>query len=365
MQDLGRQYLTLESELDQVWKDVASKGSFIGGENVAGFESEFAAYVGAKFCVGVGNGTDALEIALTALSLPPKSEVIVPANSFFATAEAVTNAGHQVVFADVDEDYLMDMEDVAKKITRRTRAIVPVHLYGRPVDILGLREVIGRQKIAIVEDCAQAHGSEINGGNVGSLGDVAAFSFYPGKTLGAFGDAGAVVTNDESIAKQSRLVANHGRVEKYTHIAVGRNSRLDALQAGILRVKLRHLDSWVVRRNGVAEKYRGLLGGVAGVILPRGFDNGMHSYHLFVIRVPRRDKVMRAMLDSGIEVGLHYPEPIHLAAPYRARLGKNVAPRATQYSKEILSLPMNDSMNHAEVETVADALKSALLVSSS
>ena len=267
--DLSAQYQSIKPEIDQAIQAVISESAFIGGHYVKQFEKEFSDYIDVKHCVGVGNGTDAIEIALEALNMPGGSEVIVPANSFIASSEAVTRQGHRVVFADADKDsYVLSIEDVKKRITPNTKAIMAVHLYGHPCDMDALLGLAEEHNLYIIEDCAQAHGAEYKGKKVGSIGHVATFSFYPGKNLGAYGDGGAITTNDDELAKKARMIANHGRIAKYDHDFEGRNSRLDGIQAAILSVKLKYLNAWTEQRIKIADLYMELLQDEKNIILP-------------------------------------------------------------------------------------------------
>lgn len=356
--DLYSQYLSIRTEIDAAMAAVIAETAFIGGKYAKIFEAEFAAYQGADFCVGVGNGTDALEIALESLSLPPGSEVIVPANSFIATSEAVTRAGHRVVFCDCESgSYTLSVNDAERRITPATRAIIPVHLYGRPCNMDAVMALARRHGLRVIEDCAQAHGAEYCGRRVGAFGDAGAFSFYPGKNLGAYGDAGAIVTNDEMLATRCRMVANHGRIGKYNHEFEGRNSRMDGLQAAILSVKLRHLDGWLARRIAVAAMYRNGLAGCTGITLPAGEPDGMrHVYHLFVIRTDRRDQLQADLKEQGIETGIHYPIALPKLPAYAWSGQAAESLFANRCDSELLSLPMGEHLSDADVQQVISAV---------
>jgi dTDP-4-amino-4,6-dideoxygalactose transaminase len=355
--DLQAQYLSLQSELDDAMATVIREAAFISGPHAMRFEQNFAAYQQAPHCVGVANGTDAIEIVLEALQVAPGSEVIVPANSFIASSEAVTRAGHRVVFADVDQrTYTLDPADVERRITPKTAAILAVHLYGQPCDMDALGEVARRRRVHVIEDAAQAHGAEFRGRRVGTFGVAATFSFYPGKNLGAYGDAGAIVTADAGLAKRCRMIANHGRIDKYDHQFEGRNSRLDGMQAAILDVKLRHLDGWVDRRNEIAREYRAALAGVADLILPYQRDDVRHAYHLFVVRSPRRDALAAHLTAHGIQTGVHYPIALPKLKAY-AHFGEANAPLfANELGPQLLSLPIGEHLTSADVAKVARAI---------
>ncbi|MBT4146563.1 MAG: DegT/DnrJ/EryC1/StrS family aminotransferase [Gammaproteobacteria bacterium] len=355
--DLHTQYLSIKDEIDAAMAAVISESAFIGGKYVKQFEENFADYQHAKFCVGVANGTDALEIAIEALNLPKGSEIIVPANSFIASAEAVTRTGHKVVFCDARAvDYTINLEDVKKRITPNTVAIIAVHLYGHPCDMDPLLELAQQYNLKVIEDCAQAHGAEYKGKKVGAIGNVGCFSFYPGKNLGAYGDGGAIVTNDESLATKCRMIANHGRIAKYDHEFEGRNSRLDGLQAAILNVKLRYLDTWTEHRIMIADEYLKQLKSVTEIILPVRQEWAKQVYHLFVIRHPNRDLLKAKLNEAGIQIGVHYPIalPKMKAFQYVGQAGENGF--AWDSGGELLSLPIGDHLNTQDVEKIARLL---------
>jgi dTDP-4-amino-4,6-dideoxygalactose transaminase len=356
--DLHAQYLTIKAEIDQAIESVIRDSAYISGPYAARFEEQFAAYTRSQYCVGVANGTDALEIAIEALELPRNSQIIVPGNSFIATSEAVTRSGHRVVFADVDPDcYTLTADTVQAKISPRTSAIIAVHLYGHPCDMDPLRELAARFGLRIIEDCAQAHGAEYRGRRVGALADVATHSFYPGKNLGAYGDAGAITTDDKNLAVRMRMIANHGRVAKYDHEFEGRNSRLDGLQGAILSAKLPHLDGWIDKRIHVAERYLAGLQGLAGLVLPVRKPSARPVYHLFVVRTERRDELKSHLSECAIETGIHYPIALPKLAAY-AYLGQqseNLFVNRTDRS--LLSLPMGDHLRDADVDAVIRAIK--------
>jgi dTDP-4-amino-4,6-dideoxygalactose transaminase len=351
--DLAAQYRTIQAEIDTAIRDVIAEAAYVGGSRVTSFEQAFAAYQQAAYAVGMANGTDAIEIALESLALPQGGEVIVPANSFIASSEAVTRSGLRVVFADVDpETYTLDLADVQARITPRTVAVIAVHLYGHPCNMDALLTLARDHGLRVIEDCAQAHGAEYRGRRVGAIGDIGAFSFYPGKNLGAYGDAGAIVTNDASLANRCRMIANHGRIAKYDHQFEGRNSRLDGLQAAILQVKLRHLDGWITRRRSIADRYRVGLAGIAGLKLPGHAADVAHAYHLFVVRTTSRDALLQALEARGIQTGIHYPIALPKLAAY-AYLGLAGAPlRANAMDRELLSLPMGEHLTDADIDAV-------------
>jgi dTDP-4-amino-4,6-dideoxygalactose transaminase len=360
--DLQGQYLAIREEIDGAIARVIARASFILGEEVAAFEEEFAAYCGARWCVACANGTDALELALEAVGVGAGDEVITVAHTFIATAEAITSRGARPVFVDVrDDTLLMDVAAVERAITPRTRAVVPVHLYGQTVEMAPLLELARRHGLKVVEDAAQAHGAHAAGQGAGTFGDAAAFSFYPGKNLGAYGDAGAVVTSDAAVAGRVRQARDHGRCSKYEHDFPGRNSRMDGIQGAVLRVKLRHLEDWNRTRRELAARYDRLLAEVAEVrpvVVPPGCEP---SRHLYVVRVPRRDRVLAALRGLGIQAGVHYPVPLHRQRAY-ADLGlvAGTLPITERAAAEVLSLPLYAPMEAALADRSAAALIEAL-----
>lgn len=356
--DLKAQYLSIKSEIDDAITRVIDETAFIGGKFAAQFEREFAAEIGVRHVVGVGNGTDAITIALRALLLKRGDEVIVPANTFIATAEAVTAAGGTVAFADVGEDGLIDPEDVRRRLNKNTRAIIPVHLYGFPANMDAIMEIAQKHHLFVIEDAAQAHLAEYKGKKVGTMGSVATFSFYPGKNLGAYGDAGAIATNDEALAKKSRMLANHGRIDKYDHEIEGYNSRLDGIQAAILSVKLEHLSVWTDKRREVAKKYSDALKSIPQLILPSMPAESRCVFHLYVVRCEERDALRDHLKKEGIETGIHYPIALPFLRAY-AHFGHTAKdfPVAHRLQDEILSLPMYPELTDKEIECVVGAIK--------
>jgi dTDP-4-amino-4,6-dideoxygalactose transaminase len=357
--DLQSQYITIKSEVDQVISDVISKSAFIGGPYVQSFEKDFAKFCDAKYCVGVANGTDALFIALKTLGIGPGDEVITAANSFIATSEAITQTGARVVFVDINpKTYNIDTVKIEEKITARTKAIIPVHLYGQPADIDPIAALAKRHNIRIVEDAAQAHGAAYKGKTIGGLGDIACFSFYPGKNLGAYGDAGAIVTSDEVLAEKARIFANHGRVDKYDHEMEGINSRLDGLQAAILGVKLKHLDKWSESRRKNAYLYNQYLKD-ADLITPVEIEDVKAVYHLYIVRTKQesRQGLQDHLKSKGIATGIHYPIALpNLKAYSYLNHVEGDFPEATKASKEILSLPMYPELSESQIQFIAQEI---------
>lgn len=355
--DLKAQYKSIKADIDQAIANVLKDSAFVGGKYVSQFEEDFAAYCGVKYCIGVGNGTDALYIALRSLGIGKGDEVITVANSFIATPEAVTMTGARVVFVDCErETFNIDLGKVASAITPRTRAILPVHLYGQPANMVALREMAKEKRLYLVEDAAQAHGAAIGRQRVGTFGDLSCFSFYPGKNLGAYGDGGAIATNNEDLAILCRKISNHGRTKKYDHELEGVNSRLDGIQAAILGAKLKCLEDWTERRRIVAATYRELLLD-SQVVTPIEAEGVRHVYHLFVVRVKNRDFVQAGLQKRGVATGIHYPIPLpNLQAYQYLNHAPEDFPVANQYSKEILSLPMYAELTRNQVEFVCGQL---------
>ncbi|MGD9856827.1 MAG: DegT/DnrJ/EryC1/StrS family aminotransferase [Planctomycetaceae bacterium] len=357
--DLATQSRNIKGDVLAAIAEVIDSAHYILGKEVELFEEEFAGYCGAKFGVGVANGTEALHLALRALEIGPRDEVITAGNSFAATALAILYAGATPVFVDVDPaDYTIDINLVEEAITARTKAIMPVHLYGQTAQMAAIRGIADRYGLRIIEDAAQAHGAEFEGRRAGSFGDAGCFSFYPGKNLGAFGDAGAVVTHDETVFEQLKLLRNYGQRVKNVHSQLGFNCRLDTLQAAVLLVKLCYLNEWTEQRRTVAAWYRELLQD-AELILPIEREDAYHVYHLFVARHPERDSLIDHLRERGIHCGVHYPHPLHHAAPFRdARTVPHGLPVCTRLADEIVSLPMYPELARSQVERVADAVLS-------
>src|SRR6266567_571610 len=357
--DLKAQYSSIRDEIEEVVHDVLKSGHYIGGARLDQFEEEFARYVGARYAVGTASGTTALELVMRALGLGRGDEVIVPTNSLFATAEAVNNVGATPVFADVDPDtFHMDAASMEQCITGRSRALVPVHLYGRAMDMTAVVRLARAHGLMVVEDACQAHGARLTGVRVGGADWPACFSFYPGKNLGAYGEGGAVTCNDAELAQSIRILRDHGSPVKYQHLVVGTNSRLDAIQAAVLSVKLRRLDDWNRRRAELAGIYfRGL--GETNLIMPAIAPEGGHNYHLFVVRTSQRDLLRKFLAERGIETGIHYPQPIHLTPAYQALgyPGRGSLPVAERLATEILSLPIYPELTREQTQEVILAVR--------
>jgi dTDP-4-amino-4,6-dideoxygalactose transaminase len=359
--DLKVQYDSIKEEIRSTIERVILDSAFIGGKYVIAFENNFADYLGIKHCIGVGNGTDALIIALKALDIKAGDEVLTAANSFIATSEAITMAGARVVFVDCDKDtYNIDINKIEESISSKAKAIIPVHLYGQPVEMDAIMDLAKKHGLYVIEDAAQAHGAEYKNKKAGTFGHIACFSFYPGKNLGAYGDGGALVTNDDGLAKNVRMMANHGRFEKYNHEFEGVNSRLDGLQAAILDVKLKYLEKWNRRRQEVARRYNEALG--EPLITPKVHPSVKHVYHLYVVRVKNRDKIMAILSENGISTGIHYPVPLPFLRAYRY-LGHEFSdfPVANAYKDDILSLPMYGDISDDQVEYVIEIFRKAIV----
>ncbi len=360
--DLKAQQAEVGDEVRLALDTVFENTAFVGGPQVAAFETEYAAFVGTAHCVGVANGTDALELALRAVGVSPGGEVVIPANTFIATAEAVSRIGAVPVPVDVDDTHLLiDPVEVEGAITARTQAVVPVHLFGQTAFVEALEPLVAAGGIPIVEDAAQAQGALRNGRPAGSLGLAAGTSFYPGKNLGAAGDAGAVLTDDADVARTVRILGAHGSPTKYVHETVGMNSRLDTVQAVVLRAKLARLEKWNDLRRAAAVRYQELLADVAGVRTPATAAGNQDVWHLYVVRVADRDRVLAALNEAGIGAGIHYPTAVHRTRAY-AHLGmpQGSCPVAERAAEEILSLPIYPHITEEQQERVAEVLSRAV-----
>ncbi len=359
--DLRAAHAQVAAEIQAGFDEVIGSAAFVKGEVAAAFEREYAAFTGVGHCVGVANGTDALELALRAAEVPVGAEVIMPANTFVATAEAAVRAGARPAFADVDPDYLLlDPVSLQAALNQQTGAVIPVHLFGQMAPMAAIADVIAQRGTVIIEDAAQAHGAT-QAGLAGSFGLLAGVSFYPGKNLGAYGDAGAVLTGSAEHARRVRLLGDHGSERRYEHLTIGFNSRLDTLQAVVLRAKLRGLAADNQARRQAAGRYAELLGDLPEVILPRTAPGNEHVWHLYTIRVPRRDEVLRCLHDEGIGAGIHYPVPVHLQPAFRhLGYGPGDFPVAEAAARQLLSLPLYPQITPEQQVRVADAVRRAL-----
>ena len=357
--DLKRQYISIKDEIDPAIKKVIDNASFILGKDVEDFEKNFASYCQTKYCVGVSSGTDALHLALRALNIGSGDEVIVPANTFIATALGVSYTGATPVLVDCNtHDYNIDVAKIEGAITARTKAIMPVHLYGQPADMSPILDIAKKHNLNVVEDACQAHGAEYIGKKCGSLGTIGCFSFFPGKNLGAYGDGGAVTTNDPEIDEKIRLLRDYGQKKKYHHELKGFNNRLDAMQAAILNTKLRHLDKWNNQRRKNAKLYNELLANAERIITPVEREDTKHVYHLYVIRSKIRGRLAEHLQSKGISVGIHYPIPIHMQKAYLdVGYEKGSFPVTEEYSGTILSLPMFAELNEEEIKYIVQNIK--------
>lgn len=353
--DLGKQYLTMKDEINSAIQNVITDTAFVGGKYVQSFEENFASYQECVYCIGVGNGTDALEIALWALNLPKGSEVIVPSNSFIATSEAVTRNGLKIVFADCKDDYTICHKSIKGLINKNTSCIIPVHLYGQPCDIDEIIGLADEYNLKVIEDSAQAHGAVYKGQKIGTFGDAATFSFYPGKNLGAYGDGGAIITNNQELEQRCRMYSNHGRSSKFAHEVEGINSRLDGMQAAILDVKLNYLDSWIDKRNSIAKYYLENINNDK-IILPKIKQDITHVYHLFVIRSTNRDELKKYLEDNNIQSGIHYPVALPLLKAYDYHDQECESFFACNTDKELLSLPIGEHLEDSEIKKVVEII---------
>lgn len=361
--DLDSPYLELKNELDSACLRVMKSGRYILGKEVEAFEAEFAAYCESKHCIGVGNGLDALHLILRAMDIGPGDEVIVPSNTYIATWLAVSYCGATPVPVEPDErTNNIDPARIEASITSRTKAILAVHLYGQPADMDPIISLARKFSLKIIEDCAQAHGARYKGRRVGSLGDAAGFSFYPGKNLGAIGDGGAVTTNDEVLAQRVKILRNYGSEVKYHNVVKGYNSRLDELQAALLRVKLSLLDEWNERRRDIAVRYLQDLTAIPALMLPFIPDWAEPVWHLFVVRHVQRDSIQAKLTETGVGTMIHYPIPPHLQPAYsELKLNEGDFPIAEQMAKEVLSLPMGPHLDGPGQQFVISAIKNACL----
>jgi len=362
--DLTAHHAPLRAEFDTAIAEVIDSAAFAGGPVVTQFEAEFAAFCGSRYAIGLGSGTEALWLALLACDIGPGDEVITVPNTFMATAEAITYTGAKPVFVDIDpRTYTMDPSQLQAALTGRTKAIIPVHLFGQTADLDPILTFGQQHGLFVIEDAAQAHGSEYKGRKAGSLGHAGCFSFYPGKNLGAFGEAGAVVTNDEELQEKIRILRDHGQVRKYYHAMIGWNCRMDGIQAAILRVKLRHLASNNQLRRAHAQFYNQSLAEVDEIVTPAEAVNGRHVYHIYAVRTPERDDMLRLLGEKNIGCAIHYPVAIHLQEAYQG-LGYSEGdfPISERACAEVLSLPMYPELTEGQLLLVSDAVKESLRV---
>tara|TARA_A100000171_G_C2139709_1_gene153911 strand:- start:3633 stop:4742 length:1110 start_codon:yes stop_codon:yes gene_type:complete len=358
--DLNAQYLSIKDNIDEAIQDVLNDSEFIGGERVRKFENQFASLYGARKCISVANGTDALYISMKMLGVGPGDEVITTAHSWISTSETIIQTGATPIFVDIEEDlFTIDPALIKAKITEKTKAIIPVHIYGQMCDMQEIMKIADEHGLFVIEDCAQAHFSELNGLRAGLYGDTGTFSFYPGKNLGAYGDAGSVITNNDSLAEKIRMYANHGALVKHQHQIDGINSRLDTLQAAILSVKLKYILKWTLLRQEKAKMYDELLGANPIIDIPKVRANSRHSYHLYVLRCKKRDEIREYLDEHGIPTVLHYPKILPLLKPY-SHFGYSPEdfPVAYKYQHEILSIPIFPELSTDQIHFITNAINS-------
>jgi dTDP-4-amino-4,6-dideoxygalactose transaminase len=357
--NLKSQYHSIKADIDEAILSVLEKSAFASGPFVKAFEENFARAHNTKYCVGVSSGTAALHAVLMALEIKAGDEVIVPANTFFATPEAVSLAGATPVFVDCEPRYYnIDADAIEAAVTEKTKMIIPVHLYGQPAQMDKIVAIARKHNLLVVEDCAQAHIAVLNGKSVGTFGVCGCFSFYPGKNLGAYGEGGAIVTDDEELCRKLRMIRDHGSERKYYHELIGHNYRLEGFQGAILDVKLKYLDQWTKTRRVNAGSYRRLLGDCAEVILPEEMPGACHVYHLFVIRTKKRDALQKYLTNHEIYTGIHYPIPCHLQKAYAfLSYGAGDMPKTEEYADDILSLPMSEQLSEPEIGYVCSKIK--------
>ena len=359
--DLKSQSRSIKQDVLRRMEAVIDDARYILGQEVADFEAQFAEYCGTSHCVGMANGTEAIHMALRALDIGPGDEVITAGNSFAATAFAIAYAGAEAVFVDIDpRDFNLDASLIESAITDKTKAVIPVHLFGQPARMKEIMEIARRHDLKVIEDSAQAHGAELDGQRCGSFGDIGCFSFYPGKNLGAFGDGGAVVTNDPELAERLRLLRNYGQKQKNRHDTLGFNCRLDTLQACVLLSKMQHIEKWTEQRRQVAAWYREELKD-ADLLLPQAHENSRHVYHLFVIRTRQRERLMASLAEQNIHTGIHYPNPLSTAGSFQdAPTIPMGLPVCTEVANEIVSLPMFPEMTREQVQKVCVAVEQVI-----
>ena len=357
--DLQKQYSSIKNEIDEQIKNVIEDTAFIKGEYVDNFEKEYSKSYGVKHVISCGNGTDAIYISLKAIGILPGDEVITTASSWISTSETITQAGGKPVFVDIEPDsYNIDTSKIENKITEKTKAIIPVHLYGNPANMDLIIAIAEKHGLYVIEDCAQAHFAKWSNNNVGTFGIAGTFSFYPGKNLGAYGDAGCIITNDDDFAYKARLYSNHGQIKKHDHMIEGINSRMDGIQAAILSVKLKYIGQWTQSRIQHANLYNELFNELQDIICPVSHDLAKHVYHLYVIRVPKRDKLIQFLKERNISTGIHYPNPLPALNAYKYLGYKRIDYKvADSIKNEILSIPLYPELLKEEIEIVVDMIK--------
>lgn len=358
--DLKAQYLSIQGEIDTAICEIIESTAFIGGQPVVEFEAAFASLYGIENCISVANGTDSLYIIMKMLGIGPGDEVITVANSWISSSETISQTGAKPVFVDIDPDYYSLNERLLEDaITTNTKAIMPVHLHGQAVNMDEVMRIANKYNLPVIEDCAQSHFTEFNGKRVGTFGIAASFSFYPGKNLGAYGDAGAIITSDSALAEKCKMYARHGALKKHEHQIEGINSRLDGLQAAVLSAKLPHILDWTAARIECAGMYDQLLNDIPSIVTPKRRENTMHSYHLYVIRAEKRDELVRHLKSCNIETAIHYPTALpNLKAYAYLGHGPDDFPVATAYQSQILSLPIYPELSRSQIEYVGDCIKS-------
>ena len=356
--DLNFQIKSIKKDIIKSIHSTINNAAFVGGDNVKKFENNFKKIHQAKYCLGVANGTDALEIAIEALDLKKNSEVLVPVNTWISTAEAVIRNNLKVKFVDIDEKtYLISTKDIKKKITKNTSAIIPVHLYGQPCDMDKILEISKKHKLKIIEDCAQAHLAEYKKKKIGTFGDISCFSFFPGKNLGAMGDGGALLTNSQRLYKRSKMIANHGGLKKNSHLIIGRNSRLDNLQAGILNIKLKQLKKWTYQRIKNAKLYENFLKKNRNISLPLVKNKySRHVYHLFVVKVKKRNTLINFLNKNKVQTNIHYPKILSEVPAFKKLNKKNITLNAKKNSKKILSLPIGEHLSKIHIKKISNLI---------
>lgn len=355
--DLDKQYISIKKEIDNAIQNVISQSAYIQGPFVKTFEENFSQKLGIKHCIGVASGTDALTITLKALNIGIGDEVITAANTFIATSEAITINGAKVIFVDNDEYFGINTKLIEEKINSKTKAIIPVHLYGQSVDIIKIQEICRKYNLLLIEDCAQSHFATYNNQYTGTFGDAAIYSFYPGKNLGAYGDGGAIITNQDSLAHKIRMYCNHGSPEKHVHLIEGTNSRLDGIQAAILSIKMKYIDVWNQKRFEAAAKYIKNLSKCNNIILPQIRPLSSHVFHLFVIRCQNREKLQKYLLENNIQTGIHYAKALPFLDCYQHYNHKTSEfPMAFKNQDELLSLPIYPEISDEQIEKVCDTI---------